>query len=152
MNFRSEVSTVASHWFEAMMWINEIESAKSFFRSEDVKIPSLGHSCRVTSRFLKLKKQAASRNHQRRSLENCLHCVHGKTNVFSRGGHVAWVIYDYFKVSDTDEVFFIRSQRDARGWGPKDMSQTGGLTNVPNLRVCKHLEVRWHRWEKGELT
>ena len=100
------MSTVASHWFEAMIRINEIESAKSFFRSEDVKIPSLGHSCRVTSRFLKIKKQAASRNHQRRSLMNCLHCLHGKTNVFSRGGHVAWVIYDYFKVSDTDEVFF----------------------------------------------
>ena len=42
------------------------------------------------------------------------------------------------------------------GWGPQDMSTTGGggLARVPNLRVCKHLYAsRWHtQGGKDELT
>ena len=41
------------------------------------------------------------------------------------------------------------------GWGPEGMSRRGGgePARIPNLRVCEHLNGRWHtQGEKGENT
>ena len=61
MHFRIELSSSASRPIEAMVWTNEIESAKS---TADLKtsIFSAEQSCRQTSWFLILKKRVRSRS------------------------------------------------------------------------------------------
>ena len=60
MNFRSVVSSGARRPIEAMIWISEIESAKSFAELKTSNTIN-GHNCRQTLRFLTRKKRVASR-------------------------------------------------------------------------------------------
>ena len=105
MNFRSEVSSRASRPSEAMVWMNEIETAKSVADLETSSTIT-GQSCRQTSRILIQKKK--------RGLNKVINGDF-KGRVFSEeeaaqqgirfltGRQVAWMIYENFKVSDTDE-------------------------------------------------
>ena len=93
MNFRSDVSSFTSRPIEAMVCINEIESAKSV---ADVKtsysILSPRPNCRQTSRFLILKlPEDNRRKRQKKSLHS------------RKSWPIPWLIFEYFKVSDADK-------------------------------------------------
>ena len=105
MIFRSEVSSCASRPVQAMTWINEIESAK-YVADLKRSCSIVGQSCRQTLRFLSRKLRVVSRRSSTKLQKKGLHSLRSskeREKRFLTGRQVAWMIYEYFKVSDTEE-------------------------------------------------
>ena len=101
MNFRSGGSSGATRPIEAMIWINEVLSAKSIVELKR-QIQSTGQSCRQLSRFSTKAsglKNIINGNFKSRDFEEA---GEKETRILT-GGQVALMIYECFKVSDTDE-------------------------------------------------
>ena len=129
-------STCSQFHTEAMLWIKEVEMVDSV---DDLKSSCSVRGIRMPD-FEVLDAKIAS------ALNRIIHNSQNKRTVsleehkaqkedrFLRGRQIAYLIYEYFRVS----------QRWPGGWGPQGRSSTGGggLARVPNLRVCYHLRSR----------
>ena len=105
MNFRSEAPSCASRPIEAMVWINQIESAKFL---ADPKTSYATTRARLQTNFEVLGSEKASGfkmiingDFKRRVIiqEEAAQ----KEKRFLTERQVAWMIYEYFKVSDRNK-------------------------------------------------
>ena len=105
MNLRSKVSSCSGRPIEGMMWINEIESAKSI---ADLETSYTITWAKLQTNFEVLDSKIA------RGLKKVTHGdfirrvfiqedAAKKGKRFLIGRQVAWTIFDFSKVSDTDE-------------------------------------------------
>ena len=106
MDFKSEVSSCANRPIEVMVWINEIESAKSV---ADLKTAHsvTGAKLQTNDEVLGSKKASGLKkiingafNKRRVSIQKE---AAKKARRFLTGRQVAWMIYELFRVNDTDE-------------------------------------------------
>ena len=89
------MSSFAGHLVEALVWINEIESAKS--------VAELKTSKPIAARFLILMLHAASRASSRLEKRRVFieEDVHKQRKRFLMGRQVARMMCEYFNVNDT---------------------------------------------------
>ena len=92
----NEVSSCATRPIEAMVWIIEIDSAKSV---ADLKMSCSSIGAKLQTNFVVLdskKKEWPQEDHQRRLQKKSLHSFSSRTEEksFLTGGQVAWMIYE----------------------------------------------------------
>ena len=107
MKFMREVSSRASRPIEAMVWINEIESAKSI---SDLKTLYAITGAKFLTNFEILNSRIASGlkkiiNGDFKRRVFIQQTAARKKKRYLTGRKIAWMIYEYFKVSDTDCFF-----------------------------------------------
>ena len=98
MNFRSDVASSASHPIAAMVWINQIDSAKSF---ADLKMSYAVTGAKLQTNFEVVESKMASGlkkiidgDFKRRVFTQ--EEAAQKEKHFSTGRQVAWMICEYF--------------------------------------------------------
>ena len=100
MNFRSDVSSSETRPIGAMAWINEIESAK-YVADLKTSFTLTGATLQRDFEVLDSKRASVNGDNKRRvfipeeAAQKEPRCLAGR--------HVAWMIYEDFKVSDFDE-------------------------------------------------
>ena len=101
MNVRIEVSSCASRPIEAVVWINEIESAKSV---ADLKMSYSITGAKLQTHFKVLDFKIASglKKFTNGDFKRRV-SIQEEAARFLTGWQVAWMIYESFKVSDTVE-------------------------------------------------
>ena len=104
MNFRSGVSSGASRPIGAMTWINNMGSAK-YVAELKTSNSITGADVQTNLQVLGSKIASDLGKPSTETLKKCLHrrrsCTEGKR--YLKGRQVAWMIYEFFKVCDTDE-------------------------------------------------